>query len=214
MAEISWVWSDFGGVLTPPIAEAFTRVVTAVGVPAAPLRAAIDEVAAELDMRLLEPLERGVLTQAEWGRRLTRVLEPQWRPRMDLGRFGEYWYAGRPLNRPLYERLAALKRGGVRIGLLTNSVREWEPHRRRMLPDDDLFDVRIKSHEIGIGKPDPRLFRIAEEAADVDPDRCLLIDDLDANCTAARQRGWAAILHRDTGVTLVELDRRFSTRPA
>jgi putative hydrolase of the HAD superfamily len=83
-----------------------------------------------------------------------------------------------------------------------------------MLPDDDLFDVRIKSHEVGIGKPDPRLFRIAEEAASVDPDNCLLIDDLDVNCTAARQRGWAAILHRDTGATLVELSRRFATRPA
>jgi putative hydrolase of the HAD superfamily len=207
MAAVDVVWCDFGGVLTPPIAEAFARVVGAAGIPEAALLAAIGQVAGDLGMRSLEPLERGVLAQAEWGRRVAAALAPRWYPRVDLGRFGDYWYAGRTLNRPIYDRLVRLKRAGVRVGLLTNSVLEWEPHRRAMLPDDDVFEARINSHEVGVGKPDPRIYALAESALGAPAHRLLLIDDLTVNCAAARDRGWAAVQHQDNASTLGELDK-------
>jgi putative hydrolase of the HAD superfamily len=201
------VWTDFGGVLTPPIAETFALVVAAVGVPEQAFRTAIDAVAADFGLHALEPMERGLLTQSEWGRRVTAALAPTWRPAIDLAHFGDYWYAGRVLNRALYDRLVALKQRGLRIGLLTNSIREWEPHRRAMLPDTTLFDARINSFEAGIGKPDPDIYSLAEVALGVAGSGCLLIDDLPVNCAAAANRGWHALLHVTNLPTLAELGR-------
>ncbi|MBC6446882.1 HAD-IA family hydrolase [Actinokineospora xionganensis] len=197
------VWSDFGGVLTPPVTDALASVVEATGVTADTLLAAASVISAELGTRgVLEPLERGLISQAEWGERVTRVLDR--RPRTDLGLLDEHWYRDRTLNRPLFDYLAGLP---CRVGLLTNSVREWERHRAAIMPDTSIFAAIVRSHEHGVCKPDPEIFAIAERALDVPPERCLLVDDVLVNCEAAETRGWTAIHHTSTRTTITELDR-------
>ncbi|ONH37076.1 MULTISPECIES: HAD family phosphatase [Protofrankia] len=205
--EISVVWCDFGGVLTSPIPEAFDRFVAAAGVPAAALRSAIDAVAGERGMRMIEPLERGLMTQHEWGLRVTAALAPEWTPRVDLTRFGDHWYEGRRMNNALLGCLADCRRRGLRVGLLTNSVAEWEPHRAALMPDAGVFEVTINSHEIGLRKPDPEIYQTAEDAFGVAPRQCLLIDDTPVNCAAAQARGWQTILHSSPEQTLEHLAR-------
>ncbi|KAA2261538.1 HAD family phosphatase [Solihabitans fulvus] len=199
------MWTDFGGVLTPPIDDALDRVADAAGIPAAELYGAMLRIAPP-GHDVLEQLELGQVSQAAWGRELTRELAPDWVPRIDLGRFGDHWYADRPFNTALFDGLLAAKRAGFGLGLLTNSVLEWEPHRRAMISDHGEFDLVIRSHEVGLRKPDPEIYRLAERSFGVKPARCLLIDDLAANCAAAQERGWRAILHRDTATTLAEVE--------
>ncbi|WP_241251638.1 HAD family hydrolase [Candidatus Protofrankia californiensis] len=204
-AEVSVVWCDFGGVLTSPISEAFDRLVSAAGVPAAALRSAISAVADECGMQLLEPMERGLMPQREWGLRVTAALAPDWTPRVDLTRFADHWYEGRTMNNALLDCLADCRRRGLRVGLLTNSVAEWEPHRAALMPDTSMFEVTINSHEIGLRKPDPEIYRMAEDAFGVQPRQCLLIDDTPVNCAAAQARGWQTILHSSLEHTLNRL---------
>ncbi len=204
-AEISVVWCDFGGVLTSSIPEAFDRFVSAAGVPAAVLRSAISAVAGECGMQMLEPMERGLMTQHEWGLRVTAALAPDWMSRVDLTRFGDHWYKGRQMNNALLDCLADCRRRGLRVGLLTNSVAEWEPHRAALMPDASVFEVTINSHEIGFCKPDPKIYQMAEDAFGVAPRQCLLIDDTPVNCTAAQARGWQTILHSSLEHTLNRL---------
>lgn len=196
------VWCDFGGVLTEPIPEVLGRFCHVAGVPAGPLLAAFEKVAAQHGMKALEPLERGVLSEAEWGGRVAGALAPDWRPRVDLARFGEIWYADREFNTALFQRLAATP---VRLGLLTNSVREWEPHRERITPRWDAFTAMIKSHEVGVCKPDPGIFLLAEET--IAAGHHVLIDDSVTNCAAARAHGWSAITHTSNERTTAELTR-------
>ncbi|MEV2215011.1 HAD family phosphatase [Streptomyces sp. NPDC050997] len=205
MSEVTMVWADFGGVLTPPVDTALRHVADAAGMPVSELLAGIRRLADRDGVDLLELLERGRISQREWGRRLTAELAPAWVPRIDLGDFGDYWYADRPLNRPLYETLTGLRRRGFRLGMLTNSVREWEVHRAAMIPDQTVFDRVIKSHETGLRKPDPEIYRLAEEAFGVAPRECLLIDDTEINCAAAADRGWRTVRHVDNGTTLAVL---------
>jgi len=153
----------------------------------------------------MQPLERGLLTQQEWGARVTAALRPRYVPAAPLTRFGDYLYTGRVLNHALLAALGELGGRGVQIGLLTNSVREWEPHRAALMPDTELFTVQVKSHELGLCKPDPAIYRLAERAVGAAPGDCLLIDDDPLNCAAARARGWAAIRHETTPATLVQL---------
>ncbi|MGC0417178.1 HAD family hydrolase [Embleya sp. AB8] len=216
MADIV-VWSDFGGVLTSPLDEALARVLAAAEVPAEAFLDAVRRVALDLApstgcTAAFEAMERGRVSQAEWGRRVTAALGPAGTPRIDLGRFGDYWYEGRRIDTRLLGHLEVLKQRGLRIGLLTNSVLEWEPHRQALLHEaaphlfPGLFDTVIASHVCGLSKPDPQIYALAETTAGVRADRCVLIDDVPANCTAARERGWRAIEHVSTEATIAALD--------
>jgi putative hydrolase of the HAD superfamily len=209
---VTAVWCDFGGVITSPVPEAFDRLARAAEVPAGVLLAAIDRVAADFGLTMLDPLELGLLAQDDWGRRVSAVLAPDWAPALDLSRFGDYWYIDRQVNTPLLDALAALRRAGVRVGMLTNSVREWEPHRRALVPDVGAFEFTINSFEVGLRKPDPAIYQLAEETFATPAERCLLIDDLTVNCAAARVRGWQTIEHQALPDTLTQLARLVPVR--
>jgi epoxide hydrolase-like predicted phosphatase len=63
-----------------------------------------------------------------------------------------------------------------------------------MLPLDELFDVVIDSSEVGMRKPDPRIFHLALEALGVEPGRSVFLDDYPGNVVAAQSVGMHAIL--------------------
>lgn len=56
-----------------------------------------------------------------------------------------------------------------------------------------LFDHVIESSKIGIRKPDPRIYALMCEALDVDPARCVYLDDLGINLKPARAMGMSTI---------------------
>ena len=56
-----------------------------------------------------------------------------------------------------------LRADGYRVGLVTNNVREGSASWRAMLPIDELFEVVVDSSEVGLRKPDPRIFLLALE---------------------------------------------------
>ncbi|GDY29010.1 HAD family hydrolase [Gandjariella thermophila] len=214
MADGGWVvWCDFGGVLTDPIDGVMRRFVRTVGVPLDAVLAAFDTVAARYGLTTLGPLERGLVSVAEWGEQVADALGPDHTPRADLREFGELWYADREFNTALYDQLVARSSASVRLGLLTNSVREWEPHRARLMPDSAVFAAAVRSHEIGLCKPEEAIYRHAEQTLGVDPSRCVLIDDTPVNCTAARALGWHAVHHQSNEATLAELDQILGRHP-
>ncbi|MFG1627407.1 HAD family hydrolase [Kribbella sp. NPDC049227] len=200
------VWSDFGGVLTPPVAQAAERVAAASGVSWPELAAAAEQVAGRLGLHGLGPLELGILSQREWADRLTACLSTT--PRIDLRQWDEYWYADRPVGQAFLDELQRIAGHGVPVGLLTNSVAEWEPHRARMLAGQEVFTATVKSHEIRLAKPDSAIFRYADTVLPApDRQRALLIDDDPANCAAAEHHGWLTIHHHSTPDTIARLRR-------
>lgn len=55
------------------------------------------------------------------------------------------------------------------------------------------FSVKISAHEVGMAKPDPRIFALASEQAGVRPEQILHIgDNLEVDCLAARSAGFGA----------------------
>lgn len=200
------VWCDFGGVLTDPVIDVLDRVSTMCAVPVNVLVTAFSTVAAEFGGDGLAPLETGSIDEVEWGKRVTARLAPRWRPRADLTRFSELWYADRGFNHELCDALVLRRERGCRLAMLTNSVREWEPYRAALIPDHVVFELVVRSHELGIRKPDLEIFRLAEQRLGVSATDCVLIDDSARNCRAAELAGWQAIWHRDNASTLDRLD--------
>jgi FMN phosphatase YigB (HAD superfamily) len=64
-------------------------------------------------------------------------------------------------------------------------------------PEVLLFDEYVLSYEVGYVKPDPRIYEIAVDKAEVSPNECLFIDDRRENIEAARQLGVQTIHCRE-----------------
>lgn len=91
---------------------------------------------------------------------------------------------------PMVERALQLKATGVKTAVVTNNVREFGEGWRKMVPVDELFDAVIDSSEVGVRKPDPRIFHLALDAlGGVPPEAAVLVDDALGNIVAARAVG-------------------------
>lgn len=67
------------------------------------------------------------------------------------------------------------------------------------------FDVVVESSVEGIRKPDPAIYRLACERLDVDPARCVFLDDLGINLKPARAMGMHTIKVVDEDQAIAEL---------
>lgn len=196
------LWVDFGGVLTDSVAGAVSRVEAESGLPWPVLESAASTVARRRGLRGWEPLELGVLSQSQWGSELAAALPPGSVSRFDLRRWDDVWYRDRRVEHELVAELLRWRAQGMRIGLLTNSVAEWEPHRHRLLGGTDLFDAVVRSHEVALAKPDPRIFRHADAVLAPRGTASWLVDDTPANCVAAEQHGWVDLWHTSARSTV------------
>lgn len=97
------------------------------------------------------------------------------------------------INRELLDEVARLREQGWRTGVITNSVLEYSEIIAALLPWDDLFDIVVDSSQVGIRKPDHRIFARALELLDLEPEHVVFIDDQPGNVAAAAQLGMRTI---------------------
>ncbi|WP_249673770.1 HAD-IA family hydrolase [Pseudomonas abieticivorans] len=209
MSRLQFIWFDFGGVLSPPIPALFAQYQVKTGLDPQVLQQAMQDVADDLGVPMLAPIECGLLSEAEWGRRLEQALRRR-HQHLDVSRarlqaFGEHWFAGVPANAPLVAAVRALKQAGYRVGILTNNVQEWSPHWRAMVGLDEVIDLLVDSSEQGCRKPDAAIFDIATLRSGVGAQASLLIDDLAENVAAAAALGWQTLHFIDNGQALAHL---------
>jgi len=91
-------------------------------------------------------------------------------------------------------RALAVKAGGVRTACVTNNILEFGEGWRSLVPVDELFDAVVDSCHAGVRKPDPRIYRLALDAVDVDAEAAVFLDDHPANVAAAEALGMRGIV--------------------
>ena len=205
------VWTDFGGVLTPPVDVTFRDFGARTGVPPHALQEAMRLVGEAHGTDAMGVLDIPLLGEPDWAREVERVLERDFGLDADLSSFGDLWFAGRPANQDWLDELTALRARGHYVGMLSNLPPSWERHRRYMV-DDAHFDGIVCSHAVGCRKPEPEIFRLAAERAGRVPGQCVLVDDLEKNCAGAVAAGWQAVRFHDAAQAAREL--RLLSRPA
>ena len=102
----------------------------------------------------------------------------------------------------------ALRRAGVRTGVLSNSW--WfavyeQPFYER------AFDVQVISGKVGVRKPEREMFEHGLEAIGLAAGRVVFVDDFEENLEPARALGMSTFLHDPAAPerTVAELERRF-----
>lgn len=80
------------------------------------------------------------------------------------------------------------------IGILTNGFREAQYRKLRSTGLDRYIQRMVISDEIGIQKPDPRIFRYAERETGASPENSIMIgDNPDNDIRGAINAGWRAL---------------------
>jgi putative hydrolase of the HAD superfamily len=203
---IQAVVSDFGGVLTRPLLEAFTKAHDGADVPLAAYGQALWTAAQRDGVNPLFELEKGRMTEREFNARLERELaEILGRPASLDGITQRVNEVLEP-NQDLFDYYASLRDRGVRLALCTNNVREWEPLWRPKLPIDDIFETVVDSAFVGTRKPEPEIYGIVLERLGLPAEACAFVDDLEINVAAARELGFRGVHFTDTGRAIAELE--------
>lgn len=71
---------------------------------------------------------------------------------------------------------------------------------------EQLVDVIIYSCEVGLAKPDPRIYQLLCDRLAVSPGEVVFLDDRPENVNAARELGIHALLHESTSQSIRSLD--------
>jgi epoxide hydrolase-like predicted phosphatase len=80
---------------------------------------------------------------------------------------------------------------------VTNNAHEFRDGWRRLVPADELFEVIVDSSEVGVRKPDPRIFELTlERLGGIAPAEALFLDDAASNVEAAQRLGIRSVLVR------------------
>ena len=199
------VISDFGGVLTTPLLRGFVAYQQESGLSPEELGEAMATATEAYGEHPLFELERGRITEAEFGRRLGTYLDGG----LDLGRLRELYFEHLHPNERMIDYLRELRARGLRTALLTNNVREWEPLWRAKLPEiDEVFEVVVDSAFVGMRKPERGIYELTlERLGGLEASDCVMVDDIEVNCQAARDLGMRVVLFKDTDQAIAELER-------
>ena len=163
--RVSVLVLDVGGVVIPSLFES----VELAGFPSGPLAS--------------EPawtrVQRGETTERAYWDAVAAE-----RPGLDVAAL---WRACSRVRDELRRALDVLA-GRVRLVAFTNDMAHFfgEDWLNRF-PEMGAFDAVVEASRLGVHKPDPEAFRAAAAFIGERPDRCLFVDDLQANLRGARE---------------------------
>lgn len=193
-ADLQAVIWDFGGVLTSSPFEAFTRYEAEQGLPKDFVRSVN---ARNIHENAWAKLERSEVNADEFDalfRSESQALGHEVPGKDILGLLSG------DIRPAVVAALEACK-AHVKVGCITNNapigkgagMSSDSNKAEKVAEIMTVFDHVIESSKLGIRKPDPRIYALMCEALDVDPARCIYLDDLGINLKPARAMGMHTI---------------------
>jgi putative hydrolase of the HAD superfamily len=199
MAEISTILWDVGGVLLTNGWDHLERA-------AVLKRFQLDSDPFEQRHELAnDPWEKGLITAEEY---LLRTVFYEPRP-----------FTSAEFLQAMKERSVLLPHTAMRIlqelaaseeielAMLNNEARELNDYRIERFELGRYFDSFFSSCYVGLRKPDPKIFDLALDVLQRDPEEVAFIDDRPGNCDAAEALGIHAIHYLDEAQCLQALER-------
>jgi len=107
-------------------------------------------------------------------------------------------------NHPLLNYIVQLK-SSYKIGLLSNVASSWIHDEFLNADEQKLFDDFVFSFQVGLTKPDLRIYKLAAKRLGVEPESCVFVDDTASYCAAAEQAGMKAVNYQNFGQMKNEL---------
>ncbi len=207
IGEVGAVVFDLGGVFLEGTVENARRFGENVGLTPEAWRQIYRDLF--LDAGPWDEVERGEMTLDAFARILMRRTAEHG---VEIGLERARNFMGNPADsllmrlRPEIVNACKAVRRRMPTALLTNNIAEWRHGWRTRLDIDGLFEHVIDSSEVGMRKPEPRIYRLTEERLGMGGGDLLFIDDFGVNLKAARELGWQTLKYDDTQKVLQVLD--------
>jgi putative hydrolase of the HAD superfamily len=176
MSSVRAVISDFGGVLTTPMAEGLQRFSEHSAITLQELGTAMAAAGAIRGENPLFALETGRLSESDFLAELSEELTRARGDEVSLEGFGEVLFAGLAPNERFLAFMRTLRGRGHAMAICTNNVREWSARWQAIL------------------------------ALGVEPESAVFIDDLGINCEAATALGMRAVWFRHTEQAIADVE--------
>lgn len=198
---------DYGGVLTTGLSECMGSWCAADGVDPGEFAAVMREWLAGPDSSAgpVHALETGQLAGAAFERQLAARLRTKDGTALPPEGLLARMFAGFDQEPTMVELVRGARAAGLRTGLVSNSWGMDYPREQW----EQLFDTVVISGEVGLRKPDPRIYRLAAERLAVTPEECVFVDDLAPNVRGAAAVGMVGVRHVDPATTRAELSALF-----
>ncbi|MEP0804792.1 MAG: HAD family phosphatase [Chloroflexota bacterium] len=144
----------------------------------------------------------GEISEEEHWRNVMKTLKL---PVSDYERIRDEFFAGDVIDHNILNFLRSIK-PKVRTGLISNA---WSGLRNYIVREkfDDAFHHMVISAEAGVAKPDPKIYHIALEQAQVKAKEAVFVDDFVENIEACEKIGMKGIHFKDP-VSAIEQVRR------
>ncbi len=191
--EVQAVFWDYGGVFTNSPFVAMASYAAEIGVEAEVVSQALFGPMHDTEDHPWHRVERGQAPLTEAVAHAKAELSKhgvEFSLRDMFSKMADIANGSRPTVRARVEAHAA---AGLRQGIITNNLAEFRDAWRASLPIDELFEDVVDSHEVGLRKPDPAIYRLATERMGVELTKSIFLDDLAANVDAAAELGMTAI---------------------
>jgi len=151
----------------------------------------------------IHALERGEVSDAEFEATLAALLVGVDGAPVVADGLLKRMFAASVLQEEMLALIRELRGRGIRTGLLSNSWGVRDAYPRHLF--DELFDDVVISGEVGMRKPEQRIFQLAVTRLALMPAECAFVDDVEGNVVAARALGLQAVHHTEPALTRSEV---------
>lgn len=127
-------------------------------------------------------------------------------PPAELGDFIRQIWQADVLDEDLLALIRSL-RGSRKVGLLSNATSDLRDVLAARAGIVEAFDDLVISSEVGLIKPDVRIYHLAVQRLGVPPESALMVDDLAGNILGAQRVGLQALHYHEPQESLGELKR-------
>jgi epoxide hydrolase-like predicted phosphatase len=198
---------DYGGVLTSPLLNTTDSWLDSDGIDPESFRNAMRDwlglaYGTDAADSPVHALERGEVEVPDFERQLAaRLTTLDGRPVEAEGLLTRM-FSGYGWEPQMADVLRHAKAAGLSTALLSNSWGLDYPREQW----DELFDVVVISGEVGMRKPEARIYQLAAERLGVAPEACVFVDDLAPNIRGAQAVGMVGVHHVTPQQTIEELE--------
>ena len=117
-----------------------------------------------------------------------------------------HWYLGE-LNTELANFFTSL-RPRYQTAILSNSFVGARRREEKRYHFHEMTDFIIYSHEVGLVKPDRRIYELTCERLGVRPNEIIFLDDAQPNVAAACELGMYGLLFKDNAQAVTDIQAR------
>src|SRR3954453_7030188 len=162
------------------------------------------EVTDEPDWHLLE---KGELDMKTYFERVVEKAPAVLGREIDMEAYGRFWRSTAPgVQWMTVHKMRDLKARGLRIGLLTNNVKEFGDNWRAMFPIDELCEEVVDSSHVGMRRPERAIYELTCTRMNVEPHETVFVDDNADNIAAAREYGMEVVHFIEPVPALADLE--------